>query len=218
MAGETEQVGGTDGEQSFVRFDVGSFLRSRRCRIELFPLFLLRLSAKPSSSFAPERAIIKFTNVLDSRHPSTNTVPSTDTATFTLLPSGNTLEEGTMTNATTSLPQLFEEIWAPVPVPSGSTVLILESISEGKAKGFVGVCGGWALGVFVKQGGGYGGWKGKKGSDGKGWEVTWEKGEERVGWVGGEKGGEDAWKDWREEDEIEWAGRSWKVLEHSLTA
>lgn len=124
-----------------------------------------------------------------------------------------------MTNATTALPQKFEEIWAPVPVPSGSTVLILESVSEGKAKGFVGVCGEWALGVFVQEEGGYGGWKGKKGGEEKGWEVTWEKGEERVGWVGGGKGGDDApWKDWREGDEVEWAGRTWRVLEHSLTA
>lgn len=119
-----------------------------------------------------------------------------------------------MTNLTTALPQPFEEIWAPVPVPSGSTVLILESATEGKAKAFVGVCGEWALGVFVREGGGYGGWKGKKGEEG--WDLTWERGGERVGWVGSEGGGE-VWSDWREGDEVGWAGRSWKVLEHSLT-
>lgn len=114
-----------------------------------------------------------------------------------------------MVNPATSLPQLYEEEWAPVPVERGAAVLILQSISS---TAFVGVCGEWALGVYETKDGGYGGWKGKK--EGASWTLVWDLGEERVGWVGEE--GESWATSWREGDEVEWAGRSWKVLEHSL--
>ena len=124
-----------------------------------------------------------------------------------------------MVNPATSLPQLYEEEWAPVHVERGADVLILQSISSGSRPAFVGVCGKWALGVYETKGGGYGGWKGKNEGGGGGWEVVWSLGEERVGWVGGgeeEEKGATTSSSWREGDEVEWVGRRWKVLEHSL--
>lgn len=161
------------------------------------------------------KSTIRFTNFLDSRLPSSSTVASTDDiATFTPLADGNTLEEGSMINAVTatSEKEKFEEVWGPVSVASGSTVLILQSLEGTKA--FVGVCGEYALGVYVRVGaGGYGGWKATKEEPGEGWSVCWERGGEKVGWEAVKEKSEG----WREGDEVEVGGRRWEVLEHSLT-
>jgi len=121
-----------------------------------------------------------------------------------------------MINPATLLQQLYEEEWAPVHVERGADVLILQSISSSLGRAFVGVCGEWALGIYETKEGGCGGWKGKKKEGGE-WESVWSLGEEKVGWVGGEvKKWATTSSNWREGDEVDWAGRSWKVLEHTL--
>lgn len=179
----------------------------------------------------------RFTNIIDSHynptHPPSSDTPAAaalpDEASFTLLPSGETLEAGTMLHPRTLLPTPYEEIWAPVPVERGSHVVILRSLftqDEDRGRAFVGMCGDWAMGVYeidTEGRGGFGGWKARRGEKKEGgWECVWESsgGETRRGWVGSwcaDEGGE--WEGWREGDKIrlgkEGEGK-WEVLEHSL--
>ena len=171
----------------------------------------------------------RFTNIIDSHYNPTHS-PSSDTpapaalpdeATFTLLPTGETLESGTMLHPRTLLPTPYEEIWPPVPVMRGAHIVILRSLPlQGeKGRAFVGICGDWAIGVYEtgSEGkGGFGGWKARR--RGEGWECVWESGDrQKRGWVGSwcdEEGG--VWEGWRENDEVDLGGEEWVVLEHSL--
>lgn len=181
----------------------------------------------------PDKPRARFTNHLDSQQPELNPTaaidpdndaPLPDEGDFILLPSGQTLESGSMLNPDTGLIQPYEEIWSNVYVPPGEPVLILVRRAAGgisRPTAFVGIIGCYALSLWQDPDSrSFGAWMAERPTaESSTWVLSWSQradGAARAADIPLPEG--DAWHvalsmDKREGDKIVWAGDEWEILE-----
>ncbi|BGP39786.1 hypothetical protein JCM10450v2_003757 [Rhodotorula kratochvilovae] len=156
----------------------------------------------------------RFTAILDSRRPASSStspteddVPS-DEGSFETLPTGDVLEKGVMHRPETGQLAPYEEVWRRLPLsPDGGTVrvLLLEWMSaDGRERAFVGSVGDYELGL-VDAPGGFGAVRREKRAGQ--WETVLACGAGRgLPSLAGVRVLEEV-------DELELAGRKWRVIE-----
>lgn len=182
----------------------------------------------------------RFTNHLDSQQPeldlagggggSAEDAPLPDEGNFVLLPTGQTLESGSMLNPATGRVQPYEEVWSGVDVLPGEPVLILVRRSpsvttDGRPTAFLGIIGRYALALWQDSCSRlFGAWKAERAAaDGVTWTETWSQQSSDAQAAGVAMPEGDAWQaalgpdetgSWkREGDCISWAGDEWEILE-----
>jgi Protein HRI1 len=120
-----------------------------------------------------------------------------------MLDNGDCLETGIMLNPDTGKQMAYEELWRVLPL-EGREVVLLESVGP-ENKTFLGRIGKWFQGIGTTDGNVVQA-KRSKLVNGR-WEDVFVMGEEKVLPV------IQAQMKWKEGDEVEIDGRSWKVLD-----
>src|SRR5579862_8341179 len=144
--------------------------------------------------------IAKFVHIVDSRVP-LDPLSVKDEGLFNKQENGDDLETGSMRNPDTGLIMKYEEVWRTIPITADKIVL-LESCGV-TDKAFIGRIGKWFQGIGTMEGhvnavrGEY--------VDGK-WRTVFTIGNQEALPYFTEHDG------WKVDDEVELAGRKWKVL------
>jgi hypothetical protein len=149
----------------------------------------------------PLLIVVRFLHVVDSRVPM-DPLSVHDVGVFSKLENGDELEKGRMMNSEIGQVMAYEEVWRPLSV-EGKGVVLLETTGM-KDKTFVGRIGNWFQGIGTKDG--VISAVRKEYVDGK-WETRFSMGKEDiVPFVEGEES-------WKVGDEVEFAGRTWEVID-----
>ena len=144
---------------------------------------------------------MRFIHIVDSRVPE-DPLSVKDEGLFKKLENGDDLETGTMLNPRTGSMMPYEEIWRDLPV-QGKSLVLLKSMGD-IDKAFIGRIGVWFQGIGTENGVVNAARRKYEGGE---WRTVFSIGTDQSLPLIFEQHG------WKKGDEIEIAGRWWKVLD-----